>query len=270
MKRAADKTSHNAVTVGLDTAGCATNMVAPALQAAGHAVATSACAVADVATLGKIDDLSRVRDEQAQMTKRKAEQAGSGAARLVGTSCLAFNSPPADAGPWMKDIPDDRLLSELFLPGTHDTMALYGGDLAQCQAWSLEDQLRSGIRCLDIRLRQSGDALCAHHGVVYQHRNFGSIRDALEAFLQHFPSETLLVRISGSGCNHDSKREFKPHVQSYIEGRPLWKKLGCNVARTPLHAARGSIIAFQGPFACTSLDCQDRWDLGNADKKWKR
>ena len=48
----------------------------------------------------------------------------------------------------MAAIPDDRKLSELSIPGTHDTMAKYGGDVPECQSMTLSQQLASGIRWL--------------------------------------------------------------------------------------------------------------------------
>ncbi len=58
---------------------------------------------------------------------------------------------------WMSDLNNSLLISELSIPGTHDSMT-FKGDLAsgaamaQCQVISLEQQLEAGIRSLDIRL----------------------------------------------------------------------------------------------------------------------
>ncbi|KAJ8273609.1 hypothetical protein GJAV_G00103560 [Gymnothorax javanicus] len=69
---------------------------------------------------------------------------------------------------WMASIPDGRPLSEVTLPGTHNTMAFYGGALVECQSWSLDLQLQAGVRFLDIRVRHVNGTLTIHHGVVYQ------------------------------------------------------------------------------------------------------
>ncbi|MEA2687549.1 MAG: 1-phosphatidylinositol phosphodiesterase, partial [Candidatus Eremiobacteraeota bacterium] len=52
---------------------------------------------------------------------------------------------------WMTALNNGVLLSELSIPGTHDTMAVYGGDAVAAQTMSLENQLKSGIRLIDIR-----------------------------------------------------------------------------------------------------------------------
>src|SRR5438874_2499396 len=52
---------------------------------------------------------------------------------------------------WMGALPDQLRLSELSIPGTHDSMSFHGGDAVQTQSMPLSTQLESGIRVLDIR-----------------------------------------------------------------------------------------------------------------------
>ncbi|KAL0962241.1 hypothetical protein UPYG_G00337530 [Umbra pygmaea] len=71
---------------------------------------------------------------------------------LLGLSNSAVQRPGYDDSPspeffnqsWMASIPDSLLLSQITMPGTHNSMALYGGALAECQSWSLGSQLRVG------------------------------------------------------------------------------------------------------------------------------
>jgi hypothetical protein len=51
---------------------------------------------------------------------------------------------------WMNHIPDSQYLHWMSIPGTHDTMALYGSDLIETQSVNLYSQLLAGIRVLDI------------------------------------------------------------------------------------------------------------------------
>jgi 1-phosphatidylinositol phosphodiesterase len=68
----------------------------------------------------------------------------------------------------MSDVPGSRLLSQLVLPGTHDSCARSGGSLVACQTRTLAEQLKAGIRFLDIRCRHISDAFAIHHGPVFQ------------------------------------------------------------------------------------------------------
>jgi 1-phosphatidylinositol phosphodiesterase len=59
----------------------------------------------------------------------------------------------------------------MFIPGTHDTLADNGGDLAECQGWSVKQQLESGLRVLDLRFKHDGDKMCAYHGIINLHKD---------------------------------------------------------------------------------------------------
>ncbi len=72
-------------------------------------------------------------------------------------------------------------------------MALHGGFIAECQAWSLEDQLKAGIRFFDFRV--SGENLKIKHGLIYQHTTFPEALKTIKTFLSKYKSETVLVRV---------------------------------------------------------------------------
>lgn len=57
---------------------------------------------------------------------------------------------------WMSRLPETVPLCQVSLPGTHDSCALYDGlsfGFAKCQVWHLKDQLKAGVRFIDIRCR---------------------------------------------------------------------------------------------------------------------
>ena len=58
---------------------------------------------------------------------------------------------------WMTPLPDSLKLSELSLPGTHDTCALWGMAWGRAQAMTVSSQLHSGIRFMDLRCVHSSD-----------------------------------------------------------------------------------------------------------------
>ena len=62
---------------------------------------------------------------------------------------------------WMKNIPDEFLISEINLVGTHDsaTQFIRFRHLSRCQNKNIFDQLTMGIRFLDIRLKFDGEKL---------------------------------------------------------------------------------------------------------------
>ena len=65
-----------------------------------------------------------------------------------------FN-PSAKGGNWMSYISDDTYISDISIPGTHDSASYRRGgiySLAHCQNLNLENQLKVGVRYFDIRL----------------------------------------------------------------------------------------------------------------------
>ena len=136
----------------------------------------------------------------------------------------ASNTNPDPFNPnWMRDLPDYAKITELSLPGTHDTWAghqsydnLRGS--VRTQSMDLEEQLDAGIRVLDIRLKcipkTNNDCdFPVHHGSVYLNKNW--IDDTLEGsddpnddlavleWLKRHPSETVIMNLQEEDSDDD-------------------------------------------------------------------
>ncbi|KAJ7673744.1 1-phosphatidylinositol phosphodiesterase [Mycena polygramma] len=103
---------------------------------------------------------------------------------------------------WMLKVSDGTSLASISIPGTHESMALFGGDLTQCQenfgasADTLTAQLNAGIRFFDIRLRiETDNKFTVHHGAIYQNANFDDVLNKIDAFLGAHSAETVLMRV---------------------------------------------------------------------------
>ena len=96
---------------------------------------------------------------------------------------------------WMKNIPDHTRISEMTIPGTHNSCALYGICCARTQTWTLLEQMKAGIRFFDIRLRLYNNTLRAFHGFVDQIDTFDVILLYAIQFLNQNPSETIIMQI---------------------------------------------------------------------------
>ena len=191
---------------------------------------------------------------------------------MVSVSSGALQRPDYDDTPtpeflnpsWMADIPSSRPLSEITMPGTHNTMALYGGGLAECQSWSLPHQLRAGVRFLDVRVRHVGGNLTIHHGISYQYAHFGDVLQAVDAFLKEHPSETVLMRIREE---LSETRDIYAAVVRYIHTYARWDLLWHSRRMPTMGEARGKIIVLQefpGPalgMRYSSLHIADDWQV---------
>jgi len=116
---------------------------------------------------------------------------------------------------WMSYIDNDKKLTDLTIPGTHDSGTYpsnYGP--AKCQTMNFPDQLNSGIRFLDIRLKRGYDAdkdhvLWVYHGIASMDISFnGKVLGDCNQFLSQNPSETIIMSIKNeSNPGNDLDRE---------------------------------------------------------------
>lgn len=140
---------------------------------------------------------------------------------------------------WMAGVEDFRTLSLMTIPGTHDTMARYGGPEGKCQALTLNDQLKAGIRFLDLKVFRLFDTLYVMHGVMYQRSTFKEVLDTVKAFLSEFKTEAVLIRVQPESFDQKSVNEM---VQSLIgNDQHVWVTSGM----PNMGQIRGKIVFLQ-------------------------
>ena len=101
---------------------------------------------------------------------------------------------------WMGDISDNARVTTLSIPGTHDSCSIDGPlGFAKTQNLDLADQLRAGIRFLDIRLAHYQENLFAHHNAVHMGKSWADILDICSNFLSKYPTETILMSVKEEG-----------------------------------------------------------------------
>jgi 1-phosphatidylinositol phosphodiesterase len=145
----------------------------------------------------------------------------------------------------MTFLKDDVLLSELSIPGTHDTMSFFGGHAVETQTLRLPGQLEAGIRVLDIRCRHMNDEFRIYHGHVSQRRLFHEVLDMVIEFLRQNPGETVLMRVkeeyNPSGITRTFQQTF--HLRYWERYKDhMWQ--GTSVNPT-LGEMRGKIVILQ-------------------------
>ncbi|KAB8304492.1 hypothetical protein EYC80_003881 [Monilinia laxa] len=136
---------------------------------------------------------------------------------------------------WMAEIADDTLLSDMTIPGTHDSCAESNIPFVRTQYLSIAAQLTAGIRFLDLRVRVHSDGqLYMYHGGIPInlpfYLKFDFVMQEVFDFLSQHSQETVLVSI-----NNDDKSDKEPpstfysavakHITSippYPSGQPRW------------------------------------------------
>lgn len=146
-----------------------------------------------------------------------------------------------DHSDWMASVNDDKRLTHLSIPGTHESCARVGGPLAQCQDYSLHDQCVFGVRFFDIRCRHVNDCFMIHHGPIYQQMSFGNdVRDVFIDFLKNHPQETIIMCVKEEHTPAENTRSFEDTMNWYIQGNEQYFYL--ETGNPTLKEMRGKIV----------------------------
>lgn len=148
-----------------------------------------------------------------------------------------------DKSKWMNTIRDDVLLSEIAIPGTHDSAAYKGFvDSVATQTLNFDQQLKYGIRMFDIRIRHTSDRFALHHGVVFLDVMFGDFLNSADKFLSTNPSETVIFRLKEEmRPNNNNTRSMIDTLKHYISLHKD-KYINLKSLNTKLKEVRGKFI----------------------------
>ena len=119
---------------------------------------------------------------------------------------------------WMRDIPDNALVTALSIPGTHDSCSVDGIlGFGKTQNLDLAHQLNAGIRFIDIRLAHYRDDLFVHHDVVHMGKCYADVLNTCSSFLSQHPSEAIFMSIKNEDRFDSNLGRFAP---SEVFGKP--------------------------------------------------
>jgi 1-phosphatidylinositol phosphodiesterase len=124
--------------------------------------------------------------------------------------CLTYSGINGSLNNWLSRIDGSKNISELSIPGTHESCAIVPAWNAQCQASTIIQQLNSGARFLDIRLQIAGSSgdnyLTAFHDSIPELIHFGEILQECLQFLEANPTEFILMSVKNEG---DTTNQFQ-------------------------------------------------------------
>ena len=144
---------------------------------------------------------------------------------------------------WMNNIDGNKLISEISLPGSHDSGANYSiGDLSgKCQDVDIPTQLAYGVRFLDVRLQyDGGHDFSVIHGIVDERKDFEDLYNECRDFLQNHPSETIVMSVKNEAKTKVDK--FATAFEETINEYPDFWYQGNDIPT--LNQARGKLILF--------------------------
>lgn len=213
----------------LNAAGGVTNVVLPGVQAGAHGLAAGVLYGVEAVTAGSIDSVNAAAAREGHKFTHAAQNLKAGWAEVCGSNEAWYygssDPPPTAKKIWMVNIPDEKTIAELFVPGTHDTMTFARrASYVNTQTWTLEQQLDQGLRAFDIRVKHVGDELKCYHGSFYLGQEFKDVVHTFEQFLADNPSEGLLVSLSASGCppTGEHSRSYGDQLQATFGNPEMW------------------------------------------------
>jgi len=171
-----------------------------------------------------------------------------------------YNSvSPLSPQDWMGSIPDQKKLSEITIPGTHDSCTFHASPISKCQNLTLEQQLEAGIRFIDIRCRHFYDKFELHHGREYLHLNFDYVLDTCRDFLKRHERECIIMSVKEEYDPAGNKKTFEEVFEEYVASDPnpnLWY-LG-NTIPTLSSQVRGRIVLLRRFYIAPGSDATKR------------
>lgn len=124
-----------------------------------------------------------------------------------------------EANAWMAKLSDDTIINEMSIPGTHDSGALHSiFDVAgKCQDLEIDEQLKIGVRFLDIRLKLVDNELVVVHSFVNQDLKFSEVLDDIFSFIDEYNSEFLIISIKEEASPKNSRVSFEEEVVNKLK-----------------------------------------------------
>ncbi|KAM6065987.1 1-phosphatidylinositol phosphodiesterase-like [Chlamydotis macqueenii] len=189
----------------------------------------------------------------------------------------AFDCTPQPAAccpDWMAGLPNALPLSRLSIPGTHDSLSLFGGRRLRCQSWGLEAQLAAGVRFLDVRCKLARGELQVYHLCTFQWASLRGVLRRTLRFLRAHPGEAVLMRIKEE-LSIFPQPGFATRLQRCLleegQGR-VW----CQEEVPTLGQVRGKIVVLEAlarevlgiPYE--QLSISDAWNVLSLERKWAR
>lgn len=175
---------------------------------------------------------------------------------------------------WMKNIPDNIRISDINIPGTHDSCSknIRLSYFSKCHDSSIPEQLNMGIRYLDIRLEKVDGKLKTVHGIVDCYTPSGNrekllfdrVLEDCTAFLKKNPSEAVMLSIKRDD-GVSSEETFDTFFENYAEQNHIWYREN----RIPeLGEVRGKIVLLNRCSADANNDIYTDMNVGINLSSW--
>lgn len=144
------------------------------------------------------------------------------------TTGYTGNWSGVNSNEWMRYIDGSLLLSQINMPGTHDSAAknfnFIVSSFSKCQNTTVGQQLNNGVRVLDIRVKEESGKLRLVHGSTNADNESGKalfmdeILQQCYDFLNQHGTETIVmsIKVDAGGSNDNGNQTFQNILYGYI------------------------------------------------------
>ena len=147
--------------------------------------------------------------------------------------CVSAADADINGANWMSSVNGSLPVTAINMPGSHDcaTQYIYASLFARTQSLSVLQQLYSGVRYLDVRLKVSGESILAVHSFLNCKKSMGLFPENLTAkdivsdcrsFLEKNPGETILFLLKQEDTKEDTELFSKFYDELIAPCPGLW------------------------------------------------
>ena len=135
---------------------------------------------------------------------------------------------------WMNQLADNTYLSQVSIPGTHDSATgegwtgflggMLGPSMGLTQELNIAQQLECGVRAFDLRPCVQGNNLVINHGILQTKAKFPETLKQLGQFVNDHPSEFVVVVMRHESDGDDNNSQWSTMMNDCLNSddiRPM-------------------------------------------------
>lgn len=163
---------------------------------------------------------------------------------------------------WMATLPSRMKLNMVTMPGTHDAATSKCISQSKCQSLTIQEQLAAGVRVFDLRPRYTAskesdiqlDNLEIYHSITATGVKWKDAMDALIAFLDANPTETVIVKMhKEKATGTDYSATWRTSIRTYLQQHKA-KLVQQLTTSTTLSDCRGKVLVLsQTPYGTENV-----------------
>ncbi|XP_008549403.1 1-phosphatidylinositol phosphodiesterase [Microplitis demolitor] len=184
-----------------------------------------------------------------------------------------------DNSNFISKLPDTKLIRNLALIGSYQSASVKPIKYLRTQNLTITEQLKAGLRVLDIHLRLVDEKFELYYGPTYLSYTFDDILSEINEFIVKNPRELIIMLMKIEFDHLLPEFEKCQVLENYIEiwqGRGLsligkWSLLDDYVGEHRGHVLLSHVDGKNFDDCTTYLPCvvQNNWDVTDVEKKWR-